>query len=77
VAGGGRLRDRPERAAHPWEGDELPERPHHSPKALDQSTDGGFAARRDPWMRDGSAGKLACRGGECKVGMAYEVERSR
>lgn len=39
--------------------------------------DGVYAPLRDPWKKDGSAGELACRGGECKVGMAYEVQLDR
>lgn len=38
------------------------------------SMDGIFAPLREPWKKDGSAGKLHCRFGECKVGLAYVAE---
>jgi hypothetical protein len=33
--------------------------------------DGVYAPLREPWKRDGTAGPLQCRGGECKVGAVY------
>jgi hypothetical protein len=47
--------------------------PTARPRQLYVSMDGVFAPLRDPWKRDGSLGKLACRFGECKVGAVYEV----
>jgi len=38
------------------------------------SMDGAFAPLREPWKKDGSAGKLHCRFGECKVGLAYVAQ---
>jgi hypothetical protein len=46
------------------------------PKRLYISLDGTFLPLRDPWKRDGSAGKLTCRYGECKTGVAYEARPS-
>jgi hypothetical protein len=72
VACGERLRQQSAQAAQAYETDALPE-PLHRPKTLYLSMDGVYAPLRDPWKKDGSAGALTCRGGECKVGMAYEV----
>lgn len=72
VACGERLREQSERVAQAYEAGHLPE-PLHRPRTLYLSMDGVYAPLRDPWKRDGSAGQLACRGGECKVGMAYEI----
>jgi len=47
--------------------------PTARPRQLYVSMDGVFVPLRDPWKRDGSLGKLACRFGECKVGAVYEV----
>ena len=72
VGCGERLRKQSEQAAQAYEAGDLPE-PFHRPKTLYLSMDGVYAPLRDPWKKDGSAGELACRGGECKVGMAYEI----
>jgi hypothetical protein len=45
----------------------------HQPQVVHVSMDGVFAPLREEWKRDGSAGPLACRYGECKVGAVYEV----
>lgn len=76
VACGERLREHSERAGEAYEAGHLPE-PLHQPKTLYLSMDGVYAPLRDPWKKDGSAGELACRGGECKVGMAYEMRLDR
>lgn len=76
VACGERLRTQSEEAGAAYEAGELVE-PLHQPKTLYLSMDGVYAPLRDPWKKDGSAGSLACRGGECKVGMAYEIELDR
>jgi hypothetical protein len=47
--------------------------PEHHPRVVHISMDGVYAPLRDPWKRDGTAGKLQCRGGECKVGAVYET----
>lgn len=49
--------------------------PIHRPGVLYVSMDGVYAPLREPWKMDGSAGKLECRWGECKVGMAYEMKK--
>lgn len=76
VGCGERLRKQSEQAAQAYAAGELPE-PLHHPKTLYLSMDGVYAPLRDAWKRDGSAGELACRGGECKVGMAYAVALDR
>ena len=76
VACGARLREQSARAAQAYEAGDLPELLHR-PRTLYLSMDGVYAPLRDPWKKDGSAGELACRGGECKVGMAYEIELDR
>lgn len=72
VACGARLREQSARAGAAYEAGHLPE-PVHQPRTLYLSMDGVYAPLRDAWKKDGSAGELTCRGGECKVGMAYEV----
>jgi hypothetical protein len=42
------------------------------PQRLYVSVDGIFAPYREPWKKDGSAGKLQCRFGEVKVATVYE-----
>jgi len=37
--------------------------------------DGLFVPLREAWKRDGSQGKLACRYGECKVGVVYQTAK--
>jgi hypothetical protein len=76
VGCGARLRKQSEQAAQAYEAADLPE-PLHRPKTLYLSMDGVYAPLRDPWKKNGAAGALACRGGECKIGMAYAVERDR
>lgn len=72
VACGERLRLQAEREAQAYEEGILPE-PIHDPSTIYLSMDGVYAPLRDAWKKDGSAGDLACRGGECKIGMAYEI----
>jgi hypothetical protein len=43
------------------------------PRRLYISVDGTSAPLREPWKRDGSAGPLICRGGECKTAILYEA----
>jgi hypothetical protein len=50
----------------------LPAAGHH-PQQLYISMDGVMTPLRNPWKRDGTAGKLVCRFGECKIGAVYEV----
>lgn len=50
---------------------ELPTASAAGPPRLYLSMDGVFAPLRDPWKNDGSVGKLHCRFGECRVGLAY------
>jgi hypothetical protein len=47
--------------------------PEHHPSVVHISMDGVYAPLRDPWKRNGTAGPLQCRGGECKVGAVYET----
>jgi uncharacterized protein UPF0236 len=44
------------------------------PRRLYVSLDGKLVPLRDAWKRDGSAGPLVCRYGECKLGAVYEAE---
>lgn len=39
------------------------------------SMDGTMCPLRDPWRRDGSLGKLVCRYGEAKLGIAFQTGR--
>jgi uncharacterized protein UPF0236 len=48
--------------------------PSLRPDRLYVSMDGKMVPLRDPWKRDGSAGALNCRHGECKTGVVYEAE---
>jgi hypothetical protein len=43
------------------------------PQRLYIGLDGTMTPLRDPWRRDGSLGELACRFGECKIGVVYEA----
>ena len=47
--------------------------PASKPLRLYLGMDGAMAPLRDPWKRDGSAGALVCRYGECKLGVVYEA----
>jgi hypothetical protein len=47
--------------------------PARKPQRLYLGMDGAMAPLRDPWNRDGSAGELVCRFGECKLGVVYEA----
>ena len=72
VACGARLRGLSEREASDYEAGVLPA-VLHRPRVIYLSMDGVYAPLRDPWKKDQSAGDLVCRGGECKVGMGYEI----
>jgi hypothetical protein len=50
----------------------LPE-PELIPKRLYISMDGAMAPLREAWRKDGKAGELALRYGECKTGVVYEA----
>jgi uncharacterized protein UPF0236 len=45
----------------------------HKPARLYVSMDGKMTPLRDAWRKDGSAGALHCRHGECKTGAVYEA----
>jgi hypothetical protein len=47
--------------------------PAHKPTRLYISMDGKMTPLRDEWRKDGSAGTLHCRFGECKTGAVYEA----
>lgn len=49
----------------------LPEPPAPGPRRLYIGMDGVFVPLRDAWKKDGSAGGLTCRYGECKLGVVY------
>ena len=76
VACGAQVREASESEGQDYEQGRLPALTHH-PRVLYLSMDGVYAPLRDPWKKDQSAGSLVCRGGECKVGMAYEVTTDR
>jgi len=76
VACGTRLQEHEAAAGAEYEAGVLPE-PIHQPDTLYLSMDGVYAPLRDAWKKDGSAGKLECRAGECKIGMAYEITTDR
>jgi hypothetical protein len=44
------------------------------PQRLYISMDGVYVPLREPWKRDGSAGAVQCRWGECKTAAVYEIE---
>jgi len=46
------------------------------PKRLYISLDGTMTPLREPWKKDGSAGPLVCRYGECKTAVVYPPRRS-
>lgn len=50
---------------------EVPEAKSPRPARLYLAMDGTMCPLREPWRRDGSLGKLVCRYGEAKVGMAF------
>src|SRR6185369_13488453 len=47
--------------------------PSLKPSRLYIGMDGKMVPLRDPWKRDGSAGKLTCRWAECKAGVVYQA----
>jgi hypothetical protein len=47
------------------------------PRRLYISVDGILAPLREAWRRDGSAGALSCRFGECKTATVYEARATR
>src|SRR5689334_12341824 len=47
--------------------------PPHKPARLYISMDGKMTPLRDAWRKDGAAGALHCRWGECKTGAVYEA----
>jgi hypothetical protein len=47
--------------------------PEQKPTRLYISMDGKMTPLRDQWCKDGSAGALHCRYGECKTGAVYEA----
>lgn len=47
----------------------------HRPERLYVGMDGLFVPLRDEWKKDGTQGDLACRFGECKVGVVYEAHK--
>jgi hypothetical protein len=55
---------------HPADGDEPT-----APGRVYLSMDGTMCPLRDPWKRDGSRGKLNCRYGEAKLGIAFQTRR--
>lgn len=72
VSAGQRLRAQQVQEGAKYEAGELTT-PVHQPKVVHVSMDGVYAPLRDEWKRDGSAGTLQCRYGECKVGAIYET----
>lgn len=76
VACGARLQEHLATVGAAYEAGDLPA-VSHQPDTLYLSMDGVYAPLRDRWKKDGSAGKLECRGGECKIGMAYEIVTDR
>jgi hypothetical protein len=70
VSMGERLRQQEVTRAAACEAGERPV-PMHQARVVHISMDGVYAPLREPWKRDGSAGTLRCRGGECKVGAVY------
>jgi hypothetical protein len=72
VAIGTALRAAQQQQAQWHQSGRLPE-PDLRPARLYCSMDGAMAPLRDAWRRDGSAGALVCRYGECKTGVVYEA----
>jgi len=58
-------------------GEAVPRRTGWQPQRLYISLDGSMTPLRDPWRRDGSAGALQCRYGECKTAVCYETRPDR
>jgi Uncharacterised protein family (UPF0236) len=72
VATGKALAADQQRTAHLHQQGQLPV-PDRRPTRLYISMDGKMTPLRDPWHKDGSAGALHCRYGECKTGAVYEA----
>lgn len=72
LAVGTRLAQAQQRAAQQHQAGQPP-RVGHRPRRLYVSLDGKIVPLRDAWKRDGSAGALVCRYGECKLGAVYEA----
>lgn len=53
--------------------DRLVDKRTATPKRLYIGADGVMTPLREPWRKDGSAGSLNCRYGECKTGVVYET----
>lgn len=78
VAVGAALRAEQARQVEEHGRGDLPEpsmagRGKHRPDRLYIGMDGLFVPLRDAWKKDGTQGDLACRFGECKVGVVYEA----
>jgi hypothetical protein len=62
-------------AAH--QNDCLPEPDGKARRRLYIGLDGVFVPLREGWKKDGTAGDLTCRYGECKVGVVYEAAQDK
>lgn len=72
VAVGSALAAAQQQTAQRHHGGQLP-LPERKPARLYISMDGKMTPLRDAWHKDGSAGALHCRYGECKTGAVYEA----
>lgn len=75
IAIGTALRTQQNQTAQQHQANLLPEPEGLHPKRLYIGMDGVFVPLREPWKKDKSAGKLACRWGECKSGVVYETHQ--
>ena len=77
LAVGSALREQQQKDVATHHDDRLPEPAGKARRRLYIGLDGVFVPLRDGWKKDGSAGDLQCRYGECKVGVIYEPAQDK
>jgi hypothetical protein len=75
VGVGSSLQKAQSKQAKQHQSNRLPDQRTACPRRLYVGIDGVFVPLREAWKQDGSAGKLACRYGECKLGVVYETDQ--
>jgi hypothetical protein len=73
VRAGTSLRTAQQKEAALHYADNLPAKKRPCPRRLYIGADGVMVPLREPWKKDGSAGDLVCRFGECKTAVVYET----
>ena len=77
VALGTSLRAAQQQQAHDHRNARLPEPDGKRLRRLYIGMDGLFVPLRDAWKKDQSQGELACRFGECKLGVVYQTAQDK